>query len=358
MPDTTRTSTSRPDFSAVLQSEIARCSRIGLLPGELAARQRKRSELGTLFELPRVASAGVSLEEQAAELAATVIEAVRRLPGGRLRDLSIALFGVESRHRDLGYDQRRSNAVTLWNPEDSKQDESFTRRQLPIIIRAVAASVLDIATPGPRPRTVTGPAASSPASLAAHAPTINVRRASIRAETWLTGREQRAYQSEWRYRDRATEDGVEYLRHFSKAEGALHVEIEPISDTIASVNYRGVDRDGYNVWLLAFREPLAKSEEAEWRTRRTFDLQAPPAAERWTCVTVSHSWPIPHATFVVNFDTRFVPKTILRFTTPKGTLPRLDGPTKEVRPTADGVARAEFDDLQPWHTHGIYWIVE
>lgn len=60
----------------------------------------------------------------------------------------------------------------------------------------------------------------------------------------------------------------------------------------------------------------------------------------------------------MNFDTRFVPRKILRFTSPKGTLPRIEGPTKELTPTADGVARADFDDLQPWHTHGIYWIVD
>lgn len=340
-------------------------ARAGLRVTELVERRRK-GVFDALFSLKRVVSAGDDLDFQATALVNVVVEAVNSMEGIDLARMAKAILGTDLRHRDLPYDRRRALAVEIWAgerelrdpgwPPDNKigsvRDDSFTKRVWGKIRAELAYSILVVDDSGRHGVSV----GANKASLRDQMKTGGLDRVAVKAETWLTGKEQAPYQSEWTYTDRARWQGIESYRLFTHADNLIRVE--PMSDTIESVTLLGVDVYGFKVWRVLFSAEPEVDEEVVWTTRRVFDRTMISSNESsWIALTVSHSapvGPIRRASFVVHFDITNPPKRVVRFVTPKGSLPDRLGPTEDLVLT-NGVARADFQDLQSWMTHGIYW---
>jgi hypothetical protein len=354
MPDTTQTT--HKSVQEALERELVQIAMAGLSAGRLAKRHR---EFPTAFGLSRVAAAGDDPEAQAGELIQLVIEGAKLIEGAQLSSMTAALFGIELRYRDQPYDFRRGMAKEIWDPEEVRRDESWTRRVLMKIKEELAASMLRINSSweqasDPQPATIS----LGTGSLRDQKHSAGLDRISVRVETWLTGRGQRPYQTDWTYRDRATRAGIDSYRLFRRA--TITLRVEPVSDNVKSVVNRGTDANGFTIWRANFERPLALDEEIEWTTRTVFDgsqLNQVEEAE-WLAVSVSHSGsvgPIRRGEFIAHFDKRFPVQRAVKFITPKGSLPDLLGPIDELPIAKDGSARALFTDLQPWFTHGIYW---
>jgi hypothetical protein len=347
MPDTTRTI----GEADALAREITRIAIVGLgSPAELARRQRATAEFPISFRLDRVVAAGDDVDSQAIALVQVLIEASREIEALDLSAMAQALIGADARYRDWPYDRRRGQAVRIWDPHEEKVDESFTRRPLKRIVDELALVALGKAG---SVATDDGSRRTRRASLEDHRPTPNLERLAFRADVWLTGADQRIYQSERTYRDRATAAGVDSVRMFIRSGNIAAVE--PTTESIASVENRGLDGSGYMVWVVKFREPLEEDEEIEWGTRRIY---REPTADLWVALTVTHSTPAPpikQGTFVAHLDAQYPPKRVHKFVTPKDTLPNIHGETEELTPTRTGLARADFRDLETWQTYGIRW---
>jgi len=354
MPDITRTN--QGSVTDDLARELVQIARAGLAPLVLAQRHH---EFPTAFGLSRVKDAGSDPQAMAGELIQMIVEGARLVEGKGLSAMTVALFGVEIRYRDLSYERRRGMARAIWDPEEVRQDESWTRRVLPKITSALAATLFKINS------TWESGALSPSASFALGTGSLQdqryssgLDRISFRAETWLTGRGQRPYQTDWTYCDRATRVGIDSYRLFRRATTTLRVE--PVSDNVKSVEPRGTDANGFTIWLATFDHPLAVGEEIEWCTRTVYDgsqLNQVEEAE-WLAISVSHSGsvgPIERGEFVAHFDTRFPVRGAVSFKTPKGSLPDLLGPTDELAIARDGTGRVLFRDLLAWSTYGLFW---
>jgi len=347
MPDTTRTA---EDFSAIeLARELVKIAMAGLQPGMLAQRSDR---FPMAFGLDRVRLSSDRLD-QATTLVECIIRAARTIPGEKVSLMAQALFGVENRFRDVAYDERRGNAVEIWDPEGVRKPDNFARRQIPKITEAMALALMNDSNGLPTTQTFI----LGTARLADQKKTEGLDRLAFRAETWLTERGQRAYVSEWTFKDKATRAGIDAVRVFRRAMVGLTVE--PASDTIDRVEYRGTDNAGWTVWLVRFRDTLAVGQEIEWKTRTVYGTEHLNAVKDYEelALTVSHSppkGPILRGTFIAHFDMRFPPERLVRFETPKGTFPDILGPTQNLAITS-GAARADFQDLQPWWTYGICW---
>jgi hypothetical protein len=250
-------------------------------------------------------------------------------------------------------------ARAIWDPEEIRQDESWTRRVLPKITSALAATLFKINSS--RESGAQSPSASfalGTGSLRDQRHSSGLDRISFRVETWLTGRGQRPYQTDWTYCDRATRAGIDSYRLFRRATTTLRVE--PVSDNVKLVVPRGTDANGFTIWLATFDHPLAVGEEIEWCTRTVYDGSQINQVEEveWLALSVSHSGsvgPIRRGEFISHFDTRFPVRRAVSFKTPKGSLPDLLGPTKELPINKKGVGRAPFRNLEAWSTYGIFW---
>ncbi len=139
MPDTTRTN--RGSVTDDLARELVQIARAGLAPLVLAQRHH---EFLTAFGLSRVKDAGTDPEAMAGELIQLIVEGARLVEGKGLSAMTLALFGVEIRYRDLSYERRRGMARAIWDQEEVRRDDSWTRRILPKITSALAATLLRI----------------------------------------------------------------------------------------------------------------------------------------------------------------------------------------------------------------------
>jgi hypothetical protein len=343
MPDTTRT---RHTPTAVLAEELVGIARCGLLPGELGAR---RDKFPAAFGLRRVREAGDDLDTQAKALVRLVIDAIRKMPERKLSREAEAHFGAQERHRDLPYGDRRSGAILIWDPEAELEPGTYTRREFPKIRSQLAATMLDL--DGQDEESRTG------ASLRDEAQGSGLKRLDCRLESWLTGRGQQQLRSEWTATDVVTRSGISTQRSRRHSRYAHH--LEPLTDTVDSVEHRGIDNYGYTIWQVKFRDELRVGDKFTWGTATVYDEVYPDKQDEsdWASILVSDAPPanpIPHATVIVHFDPQFVPQPVVRFETPRGTLPRLLGQIEKVK-TVKGVARADFNDLMPGQTYGIYW---
>jgi hypothetical protein len=288
-----------------------------------------------------------------------IVEGTKLIDGATLAAMTTALFGVEARYRDLPYEARRGRAKDVWDPEGVRRDDSWTRRQLEKIKLEMAATILRMNLAWEE-GTDSPPAliALGTGSLPDQKHSSGLDRLEFRVETWLTGRGQRPYQTDWTYCDRATRAGIDSYRLFRRASVALRVE--PVSDNVKSVVERGTDANGFRIWLATFDRPLELDEEIEWTTRTVYDgtqLDQVEEAE-WLALSVSHSGSvgaIRRGQFIAHFDSRFPVKRVVKFKTPKGSLPDLLGPTEELLVDKRSATRALITDLEPWFTYGIYW---
>jgi hypothetical protein len=343
MPDKTRTSHTR---SEVLADELVGIARCGLLPGELVARREKFPEA---FSLRRVREAEDDLDVQAKVLVRVVIDAIRKMPERKLSREADAHFGAQERHRDLPYGDRLARAVLLWDPEVEFEPDTYRRREFPKVRSQLAATMLDLDTDDEESRNA--------ALLRDEAQGSGLRRLDCRLESWLTGRGQQQLRSEWTATDVVTRSGISTQRSRRHARYAHH--LEPLADTVESVEHRGIDNYGYTIWQVKFRDELRIGDTFTWGTATVYDEVYPDKQDEsdWVSILVSDAQPahpIPHATLIIHFDPQFVPHPIVRFETPRGTLPRLVGLAEKVK-AVKGVARAEFNDLQPGLTYGVYW---
>ena len=127
-----------------------------------------------------------------------------------------------------------------------------------------------------------------------------------------------------------------------------------------SVTGIGTDVNGSRIWLATFDRPLELDEKIEWTTRTVYeDPQLDEVGEaEWIALNVSHLGSvggIKRGHFVVHFDRRFPPKRVIRFKTPKGSLPDIDGPVEELQLDRRGTVNVRFADLEPWSSYGIFW---
>ena len=354
MPDTNRTESQTRAHQ--IDQELMVVARAGLSAARLG---KLEARLPATFGLNRVQSAGDDPELRAGELIQMIVEGAKLVEGKRLPAMTAALFGVEDRYRDLPYESRRGMAREIWDPEGVRQDSSWTRRPLREIRAGLAAALLkmDAAwTRGSSPPTDSN--GLGPGTIRDQMHNSGLVRLGFKAETWLSGRGQRPFQTDWTFIDRVTREGIDSFRLFRKASTTLRVE--PISDNVKSVTGIGTDVNGSRIWLATFDRPLELDEKIEWTTRTVYeDPQLDEVGEaEWIALNVSHLGSvggIKRGHFVVHFDRRFPPKRVIRFKTPKGSLPDIDGPVEELQLDRRGTVNVRFADLEPWSSYGIFW---
>ncbi len=351
MPDATRTVERIP--VEVLARELVGITRIGLRPIELA---KRRADFPEAARLNRAGGTEATDDAWAEALVRLIEQAGRSVPSADLAGMTREILGLEMRYRGDSYERRRGRAVAIWDPELRKRAENFARRALPRIMRALAAEVYVIEN---SPTGKSGGIQLGTASVADQGRQPGLVRLRFRAETWLAGRGQRPYQSEWVYRDRARRAGINSIQ--IERNSKFDAQLEPITDSISSLDYKGTDVYGFKIWTAWLDHALEEGEPVEWGTRTLYGsahLDGVSETEQ-LAQTVSHLPgypPMEHGTFIANFDTRFLPTRVVRFITPKGTLPDLVGPVIEDIPIdRHGVARTEFDNLEAWMTYGINW---
>jgi hypothetical protein len=277
MPDKTRT---RRTHSDALAEELVGIARCGLLPGELVARHDKFPEA---FGFRRVREAGDDLNIRAKALVRLVIDAIRKMPERKLSREADAHFGAQERHRDLPYGDRRSMAILIWDPEAGLEPSTYTRREFPKIRSQLAATMLDLDGEDEESRVA--------ASLRDEAQGTGLRRLDCRLESWLTGSGQQQLRSEWTATDVVTRSGISTQRSRRHSRYAHH--LEPLTDTVESVEHLGIDNYGYTIWQVKFRDVLRVEDTLTWGTSTVYDEVYPDKQDEsdWASILVSDAPP-------------------------------------------------------------------
>lgn len=350
MPDTTRTVDARLLSAVQKQLQIV-AQKTGLLPAQIALFQSRAGRLSDLFRLPHVSEEPDDVGGNALALVHRIEESIKRLPSFGFTECAELLFGVQLRHRELPYEQRRGNAIARWDPDERRQPETFTRRVLPAIREELALVCLDPANDYSLPTDV-GMVVGT-ASEADTAYTYGLHRLEFRGETWLSGEDQRAVFTDWTFKDRVTKRDV--IDTVIRTRHGAYARVEPRSDIIESVKSCGVDHQGYQIWRVTFADRLVKGDVIEWTTRRLFGPPRLAMPTPWLSHTPSTDYAFDSGEFIAHLDKRYLPSRVARFVTPKGSLPNLEGRAEDIPIPRNGVVRTTFRDLEPFQTHGIRW---
>jgi hypothetical protein len=348
MPDTTRTN---DEDVQQLTSDLVKIAMSGLLPDVLAER---RDRLSSAYSLGRVVAAGPGATVQSVALIGLLLESIRLIPSEGITEMAVALFGVQERHRHFPYDQRRGNAIRIWDPEDAKEDESWTRRILPRVTGQIAIAMLKLDAE---------PSLSDPprgAKLPFDEHWRDLLTVAYRAETWLTGRGQQTLRTDWTKTEFARRDGVRSVRQYCPGPAPHH--LEPLTDSIRKIEHLGTARNGTGIWLVTFAEPLEIGQSVTWATATIYDGPYLDLIDDTghLYVDMNEYIPVgvkPTATFIAHFDEQFPPNEVVRFLTPTRWFPGLFQ-KEELKKDSSGAFRATFDTLGHSLTFGISWVAK
>jgi hypothetical protein len=348
-----RTSRPTPDSLDAMGQELLTLARTGLVPSRIIERQAAHGGLSLLLEF---ASQSSERRKRAEDLISLVVEACNDLGPGGLGQSARKLYGIGLGEREFPYERRHANAAESWNPDI--EVSSWDRRHRREVITELEYKMLSLKREAEQAKLRDTLAQNYLPPLVDprnDRPNADFERLEFRAETHIVGTERRPFFTDWKYRDIAIRGGQQYHRVFTQMEA--RVTIESRCDFVEVEQELGVNRYGYQIWLIRFVDPPKRGDIYEWSIRKRFSGELPEEVDKgWLSLAVSQPKNIERGTFVVNLEeAEERPKRFARFITPKMTLPTLRGPIWPL-PESDELCKTiAFEYLTPWQSHGIYW---
>jgi hypothetical protein len=329
--------------------ELLALARAGLVASRIIER---RATLSLLLEF---ASESSERRKQAEDLISLVVEACDDLGPGCLGESARKFYGTGQGEREFPYERRHANAAEAWNPDIEVR--SWDRRHRREIITELEHMMLNLKREKEQSSLRDALAQKylpPPVDPRHDRPNSDFERLEFRAETHIIGSDRRPIFTDWTYRDIAIRGDQQYHRVFTQMEA--RVTIESLCDFVEVERELGVNRFGYQIWLVRFVDPPKRGDIYEWSIRKRFTGLPQKVEKDWLSLAVSQPRNIERGTLIVNLEeAQERPKRFARFITPKMTLPTLRGAvwplpeSKELRKTV------VFEYLAPWHSHGIYW---
>jgi hypothetical protein len=303
-----------------------------------------------------LASSAPSPRERAQALVDLVVAAVNALGDGALGESVRKLFGTNPGEHGLPYQRRHAAASYAWDPDIDVP--SYDRRHRRTAITALQHRILELKREDERralQATLADGFLPPPAAAEHDQPNLAFKRLGFSAETHIIGAGRHPAYTDWRYRDIALTGREQYHRVFTQVEARL--VIEPLDDSVTVERPVGVNRFGYQIWLIRFRTMPERGQEFAWGVRKRFlPPRVEPTDKDWLSLAVSQPDHIAQGSFTVNLENADeLPDRFARFVTPKMTLPNLRGPVWPLPLTEDPRKTVTFEYLTPLHSHGIYW---
>jgi hypothetical protein len=342
-----------PDGLDAMGRELLTLARAGLVASRIIERQAADDGLGLLLEF---ASQSSERRKQAEDLISLVVEACNDLGPGGIGQSARKFYGTGQGEREFLYERRHANAAEAWNPDIAIS--SWDRRHRREVITELEHKMLSLKREAEQARLRDALALEylpPPVDPRHDRPNKDFERLEFRAETHIVGTERRPLFTDWKYRDVAISGGQQYHRIFTQMEA--RVTIESLCEFVEVEQELGVNRYGYQIWLVRFADPPRRGDIYEWTIRKRFHGDLPEEVDKgWLSLAVSQAKNIERGTFVVNLtEAQERPRRFARFITPKMTLPTLRGPVWPLPESDERCRTVVFDYLTPWQSHGVYW---
>ena len=333
--------------------ELLALARAGLVASRIMERQATNGGLSLLLEF---ASQSFDRRKRAEDLISLVVDACNHLGPGGLGQSARKFYGTGQGEREFPYERRHANAAEAWNPDITVS--SWDRRHRRAVIVELEYKMLDLKRETEQSKlrdALTQRYLPQPVDSKNDRPNSDFERLEFCAETHIIGTDRRPLFTDWKYRDIAIRGGQQHHRIFTQMEA--RVTVESLCDFIEVERELGINRFGYQIWLVRFVNPPKRGDIYEWSIRKRFHGELTEKVDKgWLSLAVSQPRNIERGTFVVNLEeAQERPKRFARFITPKMTLPTLRGPVWPL-PESDELHRTTvFEYLAPWQSHGIYW---